>query len=261
MLIPMANAPVKHHYKDLIIELLRKELRVRYKRLALGYLWSVMSPLMYAGLYYVVFSKILRIHAENYPLFLVAGLFPWQWMTNTIMAAPTTFISNYQLIKKTLFPRFLIPVVISMQDAIHFLISLPVIILFMILFNGKVTWAWLYAAPLMIFVHFGIAYSLNLMLATLTVFFRDLERFLQIGMAFLFYLTPVLYSETMIPEQYQPLIMYHPFAPLMINWRNLFMTGEIRFDYLLSSLIWCGGIWVVANIIYKRLSWRFAEVL
>jgi lipopolysaccharide transport system permease protein len=257
----MAITQVKHHYKDLIVELLLKELRVRYKRLALGYLWSVMSPLMYAGLYFVVFSKILRIHSENYPLFLVAGLFPWQWMTNSIMAGPATFISNSQLIKKTLFPRFLIPLVISMQDAIHFAVSIPVILLFMYLFGGHVTIEWVYALPLMILVHFGTAYSLNLIFATLTVFFRDIERFLQIAVTFIFYLTPVLYSETMIPEKYQSLIILHPFAPLMINWRSLFMTGSIRFDYLVSSLLWCAVGLILARAVYRRLAWRFAEVL
>jgi lipopolysaccharide transport system permease protein len=250
-----------HHYLDLITELLRKELKVRYKRLALGYLWSILSPLMYAGLYYVVFGRILNVKTENYPLFLIAGLFPWQWMTNTINVAPSTFISNSALIKKTLFPRHLIPLVIALQDAIHFLISVPVIILFIILFNGKVSLEWIYALPLMAVIHFGMAYSFNLIISTCTVFFRDIERFLQIGMTFLFYMTPVLYSETLIPAQYQHLIVWHPLAPLMINWRNLFMQGTINPTYLLSSALWCVGLLIFARWVYLKLSWRFAEVL
>lgn len=251
----------KFHYYDLIVELLKKELRVRYKRLALGYLWSIMSPLMYAGLYYLVFDKILKVKSPNYPLFLIASLFPWQWMTNTIMAGPMTFISNSALIKKTLFPRYLISLVIGMQDAIHYLASVPVIILFMFIFQGRMSWEWLYALPLLIIVHFAIAYSLNLLLATLTVFFRDLERFLQIAMTFLFYMTPVLYSETLIPPQYQSFIIWHPLAPLIINWRSLFMEGTIRWDYMLSSLIWCVVLLALSRWVFQKLSWRFAEVL
>src|SRR5690348_11656719 len=129
-----------HHYFDLVVELLRKELKVRYKRLALGYLWSILSPPLYAGLYYIVFGRILQVRAENYPLFLIAGLFPWQWMANTINVGPSTFLSNSALIKKTLFPRYLIPFVIALQDAIHFLVSVPVILLFIFLFNGAPSW-------------------------------------------------------------------------------------------------------------------------
>ncbi len=251
----------KHHWFDLTYELLKKELKVRYKRLALGYFWSIGSPLMYACLYYLVFDKIIKMKTENYPLFLVASLFPWQWMMNTVMAGPGTFISNAPLIKKTLFPRFLIPLVVSLQDAIHYFASVPVIILFMILFHGKVSLAWIYALPLLVLVHFGIACSLNMIFATLTVFFRDIERLLQIGTTFLFYMTPVLYSETLIPEKYQWLILYHPMAPLIINWRSLFMQGTIRADYLLSSFLWCLVMMAFARWVYLKLQWRFAEVL
>ena len=249
------------HYYDLTHELLKKELKVRYKRLTLGYFWSIGSPLMYAGLYWVVFVKIIKMKTENYPLFLVASLFPWQWMMNTINAGPATFVSNASLIKKTLFPRFLIPVVVSFQDAIHYLISVPVVLLLMFFFHGTFSWHWLYAFPFLFLIQFGIALGLNMIFATLSVFFGDIERFLQIGTTFLFYLTPVLYSETLIPEKYQWLILYHPLAPLIINWRNLFMQGTIRMDYLLASFSWTVLILLFARWVYLKLSWRFAEVL
>ena len=255
------NQTLRLHYQDLTYELLKKELKVRYKRLALGYFWSIGSPLLYAGLYYLVFEKIVKMKTENYPLFLVASLFPWQWMMNTVNVAPSTFIQNAPLIKKTLFPRFLIPVVVSLQDFIHFLASIPVILFFMVIFHGNVSWHWIYGLPALLILQLGIACGLNLIFATLTVFFRDIERFLQIGTTFLFYMTPVLYSETMIPEKYQWLLFYHPLAPLIINWRSLFMQGTIRGDYLMSSLLWCVAILLFARWIYLKLSWRFAEVL
>ena len=249
------------HLYDLIYELLKKELKVRYKRLVLGYLWSIASPLMYAGLYYLVFYKILKVSTENYPLFLVSSLFPWQWMTNTIMIAPSTYIGNASMVKKMLFPRYLIPVVVAIQDALHYLVSIPVIILFVYIFHGTFSWHWIFGIPALVVVQFTIASSLNLLFATLTVFFRDLERFLQIGIMFLFYMTPVLYSETKIPDNYQWLIIYHPIAPLIINWRTLFMNGTIRGDYLISSLAWGVLLLSLAQFAYRKLSWRFAEVL
>ncbi len=249
------------NYRDMTLELLRKEFRVRYKHLALGYVWSIASPLTYAVLYYFVFKVIFEVKTENYPLFLIAGLFPWQWISNSISVGAWTFYGNAALIKKTLFPRFLIPVVVVLQDMVHFLVSLPIIFILMFFFNVSLTAHWLWALPLLLLTQILITYSLNLLIATINLFFRDLERLVQLAMTFLFYMTPVLYAETMIPERFQPLIKYHPLAPLMINWRHLVFQGTIDLQLYLSSLLWGIALLLFAQTVYRRLQWRFAEVL
>jgi lipopolysaccharide transport system permease protein len=248
-------------YKDMVIELFRKELRVRYKQLALGYVWSLASPLTYALLYYVVFKMIFLVKTENYPLFLIAGLFPWQWLSNSIQVGPMTFMGNAQLIKKTLFPRFLIPFVVVLQDGFHFLVSLPIIFIFMAVFDVPFSMNWIWALPILVVSQFLMAYSLNLFIASTNLFFRDLERIVQLIMTFLFYLTPVLYSEEMIPPEFREYIYWHPLAPLMLNWRSLVMTGTIDLTYVACSLGWGIFLLAVAQVTYSRLQWRFAEVL
>jgi len=248
-------------YRDLTIELLRKELRVRYKHLSLGYLWSVANPLAYALLYYIVFALILQVKTPNYPVFLIVGLFPWQWINNSIAVGPMTFFGNGPLIKKTLFPRFLIPFVVVLQDLIHFIATLPIIFAALALYKIKIGWPLVWGLPLLLIVQFIIAYALNLMIASINLFFRDLERILALFMTFLFYLTPVLYDESLIPEPYRKLILFHPLAPLMINWRNIFMKNTFDWKFLASSTIWAVGLLGLAQFIYKKLEWRFAEVL
>lgn len=248
-------------YRDLISELLRKELRVRYKHLSLGYLWSLANPLAYATLYYIVFAMIMKVKTPNYPVFLIVSLFPWQWLNNSILVGPMTFYGNAGLIKKSMFPRFLIPLVVVLQDLIHYVATLPIIFIFLLVYRIPLHISILWSLPLMILVQFIFAYALNLFIASVNLFFRDLERILQLVMTFLFYLTPVLYSETMIPEKYQPLIMVHPLAPLMINWRNIFLTGELNLEYYLSSLVWALGLLACSQFTYRKLEWRFAEVL
>lgn len=243
------------------VELLKKEFRVRYKQLALGYLWSVASPLTYAALYFCVFKLIFQVKTPNYPLFLVAGLFPWQWLSNSISVGSMTFYGNASLIKKTLFPRYLISIVVTLQDMIHFIVSLPIILLMILIMQSPVTLSWLWALPVLLCLQFIIAYSLNLLTATINLFFRDLERLVQLVMTFLFYMTPVLYSEQMIPKDFQHLIIFHPIAPLIINWRNIFLGMPIDTAYLFSSAIWAAALLVIAQSTYNRLQWRFAEVL
>lgn len=255
------NRELMTYYSDLVYELTRKELSVRYKHLAFGYIWSITSPLASVLVYYVVFQKILKVPQPNYILFLVAGLYPWQWISNSVGVAPTTFTSNASLIKKTLFPRFLIPFVLVTQDAIHFLCTYPIILVMMIYAGMAPGLVWLWALPLLFIAQFMMMYAINLLIATLTLFFRDIERIVQICMTFAFYLTPILYSEKMVPAEYQYLLSFNPFATLMINWRHLFLDNTIDLYYMACSIGWGLGLLVLCQSIYKKLSWRFAEIL
>lgn len=249
------------HYRDLIYELTRKELAVRYKHLAFGYIWSITSPLASVLVYYVVFQKILKVPQPNYVLFLVAGLYPWQWISNSVGIASATFTSNASLIKKTLFPRFLIPFVLVAQDAIHYLCTYPIIFIMIVVAGISPGLVWIWALPLLFIAQFMMLYALNLLIATLTLFFRDIERIVQICMTFAFYLTPILYSESMVPAEYQYLLAFNPFATLMINWRHIFLDNSVDFFYLACSFGWGLGLLIICQWIYKKLSWRFAEIL
>lgn len=251
----------KVHYYDIIYELTRKELAVRYKHLVFGYLWSVLSPLLFTFVYYIVFKMIMKVPQENYVLFLIAGLFPWQWITNSVGQAPGTFISNSSLIKKTSFPRYLISLVVVAQDCIHFLFTIPILLFFMLMYESYPSALWLPGILLMICIQFIFVYALNLLIATITLFFRDLERFVSILLMLAFYLTPVLYSENMVPEKLRHLLFANPFAMLMLNWRSVILESHINTSYVFASILWSLGFLVLAQWAYKKLSWRFAEIL
>lgn len=252
---------INQHYIDLIHVLTKKELAVRYKHFALGYLWSIISPLVSVAIYYVVFQMIIKVQQPHYALFLVSGIYPWQWLSNSIAVAPTTFVNNSSLIKKTIFPRFLISLVIIIQDSIHFIMTLPIIIGMLLTANIYPTLHWIWAIPVLFVFQFATAYAINIFLASVTLFFRDVERFAQIIMSFAFYLTPILYSESMVPEKYKHLILLNPFALLVINWRNLFVLGAVNYDYLFFSAIWSLVLVILFHWIYEKLSWKFAELV
>jgi lipopolysaccharide transport system permease protein len=249
------------HTLEMVYELTKKELKIRYKHLAFGYVWSVLNPLFFVLIYYFVFKVIMKVPTENYPLFLVAGLFPWQWISNSISVAPTLFWSNASLIKKTQFPRNLIPLVTVFQDTLHFLVTIPLIIVLLFIWDGAPKISWLYGIPLLTLLQFLFTYSLNLLIATLTIFFRDLERFTQILLNFSFYMTPVLYSESLVPEKFRGLLPLNPFATLIINWRNLIMTNTLNWELLGYSVLWSILFLGLSHWIYKRLVWKFAELI
>jgi lipopolysaccharide transport system permease protein len=248
-------------YIDLILVLTQKDLKVRYKSSILGYLWSVAHPLAFACVFYGAFKVIVKIPVENYALFLICGLFPWQWFANSVNAAPMIFLGNASLIKKVNFPRNLLPFTVVLQDMIHFILAIPVIILFLF-FTGKTpSFSWLIGIPILIVAQLSLVYGISLMIASLNLFFRDLERLATIFTTILFYATPVFYPETMIPMKFQFLIKLNPLATLVIGWRSLLLEGTFKLEMLVLSLGYGIVFFSLGFFVYRKLSWRFAEVL
>lgn len=246
---------------DLTYQLLQKELRVRYKNLSFGYLWSIANPLIHALLYYSLFKVVMKVKIENFPLFLISGLFPWQWFSNSILVAPWTFVGNASLIKKVIFPRYLLSAVAVGQDLVHFLVSIPVIVLFIYIFGGSIAPNWIVGIPVLSVIQLGLTFGMNLFFATTNLFFRDIERLIQVAMMFLFYSTPIVYEISMVPQEYRKYLYLNPMAPLVIAWRNLFLNGQLDWTNILYASGWSLVAIVIGQLVYKKLSWRFAEIL
>lgn len=249
------------HYIDLITVLTQKEIKVRYKSSLFGYLWSIGHPLAFAFVFFIAFKVVMKIQMEDYALFLIAGLFPWQWFANSVNASPMVFWGNASIIKKVNFPRNIIPLTTVLQDAIHFVLSIPVIVLFMFIYHKSPSISWLYGIPLLLGIQFLMTYGISLIVSSINLFFRDLERLTGIFITLLFYFTPIIYPETMIPERYKDLINLNPLAPLMISWRNLFLNGMLEPVSLMVSLVYSIFAFMTGYLVYKKLSWKFAEVL
>jgi lipopolysaccharide transport system permease protein len=246
---------------DLIIVLTQKELKVRYKNNVLGYLWSVANPLAFAFVFYIAFKTIMKIQMENFALFLIAGLFPWQWFANSISSTPTIFLSNASIIKKVNFPKNIIPLTIVLQDMIHFILSIPVIMLFMGIYHKPIGLIWFIGIPILLIIQFMITYGIALAVSSINLFFRDLERLITILVTLILYFTPIFYPETMLPAKFAPYLKLNPLAPLIVSWRNLFLKNELDVTYLMISFGYGLLFLTLGYLIYRKLYWKFAEVL
>lgn len=249
------------NYKDLIAVLTQKEMKVRYKSSVFGYLWSVAHPLAFAFVYFVAFKIVMRVQMEDYSLFLISGLFPWQWFASSVSAAPTIFLGNASIIKKVSFPRNVIPLSTVLQDMIHFILSMPVIVVFLFIYHKTPFLSWLYGIPILLVIQVIMTYGAALFVSSVNLFFRDFERMTSIMITLLFYFTPIIYSETMVPEQFRALIYCNPLSPIMLSWRNLFLSGTIDPMAVAVSFAYSVVFFLVGYFIYRKLSWKFAEVL
>lgn len=249
------------YYKDLIFVLTQKEMKLRYKSSFLGYIWSIAHPLALAFVFFIAFKVIMKIQMENYTLFIITGLFPWQWFSNSVNFSPKVLLANSSIIKKVNFPKTTLIAAMVLQDTIHFVLSLPVIILFMLVYNQTPALSWLYGIPILLCIQVIMTYGITLMVSSVNLFFRDLERLIVILMSLLFYCTPIIYPPDMVPERYHHLINLNPIAPLIISWKGLFLNGTLDASYVLISLAYSLVFLMLGHSVFKRLSWRFAEVL
>jgi lipopolysaccharide transport system permease protein len=249
------------HIIDLIVVLTQKEMKVRYKNNFLGYLWSILNPLAFAFVFFVVFKVVMRIQMEDYTLFLIAGLFPWQWLSNSMNMSPTVFLVNASIIKKVNYPRNVTLLAVILQDMIHFILAIPVIIFFMFVYHKTPYLSWIYGIPLLLIIQLLLSYGICLAISSINLFFRDLERLTTIFTMFLFYCTPIIYPETMIPEKYKYLLNFNPIAPLMVSWRNLFLNGTLNLESIAVSFAYSLIAFGIGHYIYSKLVWRFAEIL
>ena len=250
------------HYWDLVVVLTKKEIKVRYKNHVLGYLWSVASPLAFATVLYAVFSLVTkRFNIENYQVFLIAGLFAWQWFANSVGISPTVFRSNASIIKKINFPRSIIPLATVLQDMIHFVLCIPIIVVFLLVFDKVPSWSWLYGVPLLLAIQLMLTYGIVLIIASVNLFFRDMEKLTHIFIMLLFYCTPIFYPVSRIPHKYRILVYLNPLATLTINWRSLILEGTLNADYLGVAAVHSAAILAIGYVVYKKLCGRFAEVI
>lgn len=249
------------YYRDLVIALTQKELKVRYKRSFLGYLWSVANPLALALVFFVAFKVVMKIQIENYTLFLISGLFPWQWFSNSVNSSAMVFVGNASLIKKVNFRREVLVIAMVLNDMLHFILSIPVIVIFIFVYGIKPSPLWLIGIPLLLITQFIITFGLSIAISTINLFFRDIERIVFIFTTLMFYLTPIIYSENMVPDKYKSLILLNPLSLLMISWRNLFIKGTMDFKSVTLAFVYSLLLVAIGYLIFRKLRWRFAEVL
>ena len=250
-----------NYYKDLLIELTKKDIKIRYKNSYLGYLWSLANPLFLALIFYFVFKLITKVQMENYTLFLISGLFVWQWINNSIMVGSNVYVSNASLIKKVNFPRNFLAISLVLSEGFNFLISIPVIIGFMLYYHEYPSFNWLIYIPIMTIITGIFIYSLSLLVGTINLFFRDMERLIGLLLTFLFYMTPIIYPASMIPNKYLVMLYLNPFAPFILSWQSIFLHNSLDIKYVLVSIIYTIIALIISTLVYNKLKYKFAELV
>lgn len=249
-----------YNYRLLLKSNIKKEIRGKYKASFLGILWSFINPLLTALIYAVVFPLVLRNTEPHYVTFLIIGILPWTYFTNTILQGTTVILANAGIIKKVYFPREILPIAVNASGLVNFLISCIIIFIFLIC-SGIGFSKHILFLPLIILVQFVFQLGIILITSAIEIYVRDAEYIVNFFLNMLFYATPIIYSASLFAgSKFTWIFRLNPMASIINSYRNVLFYHTI--PEIKTLLVTLGASFVLLVIGYKifnKLQKGFAE--
>lgn len=260
-----------YKYRELIRNLVVRDLKVRYKNSVLGVLWSLLNPLLMTLVFTVVFTLMIPgpTEIDDYPVFFMCGFLPWTFFSTSVTGGTGSIVGNAHLIKKVYFPKEILPLSEVLANLVNFFAALIVLFGMILVFHRRLTTA-IVMLPLIILAQTMFTIGAALLLSTANVFYRDTQHILEILMQAWFFLTPIFYPITLLPERAQVLGMtvdiqlwarrLNPLASLVASYRDVLYRGvPTGWDFYLRTFATCALVLLVGYLVFCRFSPVFGE--
>jgi len=218
-------------YRGFILGSVKREFQSKYRNSLLGAAWNVIQPLAMIVVYTVIFSQVMQTRLPGvdstfaYSIYLCAGIITWGLFAEITGRAQNIFLENANLLKKLSFPRLCLPVTVVANAGLNFAIVFALFSAFLLITGSFPGWAYLALIPLLI-IQVAFAIGLGITLGVLNVFFRDVGQLFGVVLQFWFWLTPIVYPMTILPESMRTLMDYNPMAGLVAGYQTILVNGQ-----------------------------------
>jgi len=262
---PGASAPVRGaatRYRYALWLLTMRDLRVRYSTSALGYVWSILDPLVMSAIYWFVFTQVFHrdVGEEPYIVFLLSALLPWMWFTGAVSDSTRAFLREAKLIRSTTIPRSIWVARIDLSKGLEFLFSIPVLVLFAVFAGATVSWQIVWF-PLAILMQLVLVYGIGLIVAPLVVFFRDLERATKLLLRFAFYASPIIYSPLELPKAVRGIADLNPLVGIFSMYRAGFFPNQFDGGAVAVAAVVTVALLAIGLVVFRRSEHRVLKEL
>lgn len=248
-----------YSYRELLKSNVKKEIRGKYKGSFLGILWSFINPLLTVLVYAIVFPYILRVKQENYLIFLIVGVIPWNFFVTVVQQGTTTILGNENIIKKVFFPREILPISVSVSALINFFISCIIVFAFCI-GSGIGIHKYVILLPVIALIQFMLSLGIAFILSAVNVYVRDTEYIVNFLTTLLFYGTPVIYSLSMFEGKIATLLNLNPMTHIIEAYRSiLYYLQWPDFSTLMIVGLFSFAVLVIGYLVFRKLEKGFAE--
>jgi lipopolysaccharide transport system permease protein len=254
-------------YRGFIKSSVFREFQARYQGSLLGLSWTVLNPLAMILVYTLIFSQLMKARIPGsdvpyaYSIFLIAGILPWGLMSEMLTRGQSVFLDNANVIKKVNVPKLCFPLISLFNALINFAIIFFLFLIFLVVVDRFPTHAFWAFFPV-IALQISFTFALGVILGVLNVFFRDVGQFIGIFLQFWFWLTPIVYSATVLPTKVLPYLSLNPMAPLVDAYQLIFLQN-IAPNWSSLVPIFCLALLlnVIAWRMYKRFSGEMVDEL
>ena len=259
-----------YDYREMIISLVRKDLRGRYKGSVLGFLWTFINPLLQLVVYTLVFSIIMRAGYDQYYLFLFVALVPWMFFASSVQDGSISILREKDMVKKIYFPREVLPISTVTSGFINMLLTFVVIFAVLLVSGNGINPISLLCLPVVMIVEYILCLGFALIVSSLTVYFRDLQYILGIIVMAMQYLTPVMFGSEKVESAVQgmsvgPVILFvynnlNPMTPIIQIYRQILYYKQVPDLTTLISALLMGIVFILlGELLFKKLQKGFAE--
>jgi lipopolysaccharide transport system permease protein len=250
-------------FRDLLLILMMRDVKLRYKQTALGIVWVVLQPLIAALIFAVIFGRFAGMPSGNVPylLFVFAGLLPWNLFSGALQRAGNSLVGDSKLISKVYFPRMVIPIAGTMSVLVDFAVAFIVMVGLLIVQSWPLT-ANILLLPVFIAITLLIAVGVSLFISALNVYYRDFMYALPFVVQVWMYASPVVYSTDLFPTALRPFFALNPVVGIIDGFRwALLGTGEFPFVTLTISIVIGIVLFISGALVFQRVEQNFADVI
>jgi len=259
-------------YRDVLVNFVRRDLKLRYKSSVLGFVWSMLLPLAQVVTFVIIFKYIMRLGEENYSVLLMSAFFPWMFFSQAVLDGAVSFAANVGLLKRVYFPRLILPLTTLGSNLVHFLFAMLVLCIYFAYVRVTVNWGYLPLAALAMVIQVAFTFGLMLFVGSLSVFYSDVKFLLTAVFQMWMFFSPIVYPvrkvlETgMFPQWVKTAYFLNPMTPLLMAYRGVVPLNEPHkllpqyWQFLGVSAAVAIAVLVIGYVVFRRYEWEFAVV-
>ncbi len=250
-----------NHWKDVVLLLVSRDFRGRYKHTKVGILWSLASPIMFLLIFYFLFQRVINLDIPRYASYAFTGIIVWNWTQQALIASVTSISANQGLVAQPGFPVAALPVISVLSALLNLAIAFPLLLALSWIDGATPTFV-LIALPVVIIAQFLFILSVAYIIAALNVGLRDVEQILPIILQLGYYVTPIFFSLQNVPPDFHVMFRFNPMTWVISSYRDIVMYG-IWPNWTALGIITAGScLFLVFGVrIFSRARYRFLEEL
>lgn len=258
----VVNLRELYRYRELLWVLAARDVKIRYKQTLLGAAWAILQPVMTMLVFSIIFGRLAHIPSEGYPypIYVYSALLPWTFFATALSASSNSIVSSSNLVSKVYFPRLIIPLASIGAAAIDMLVSSVVLLALMAYYGVALTWN-LLLAP---FAFLGLLITclgVGVLLAALTVAYRDFKYIIPFTLQIWMFLTPIVYPVSLVPYHWQGLLYLNPLTGIVEVFRMVFLGASLNVNHLAMSVLTGLVVLIAGTAYFEKVERSFADII